>query len=107
MRHMGPAELKAWLEDPSRDRPFLLDVREPWEYDVCHIEGAALVPMRSIQGRLQELDPTRETVVVCHHGVRSYHVARFLEHNGFDNVINLTGGVDAWAKEADATMPTY
>lgn len=107
MRHLRPAELKAWLDAPDRTKPLLLDVREPWEYEVCHIEGATLVPMRSIQVRLAELDPQRETVVICHHGVRSYHVARFLEHNGFSNVINLTGGVDAWAKEADAAMPTY
>ena len=107
MRHIRPAELKAWLDEPGRDKPFLLDVRETWEYEVCHIQGATLVPMRAIQLRLAELDPQRETVVICHHGVRSYHVARFLEHNGFANVVNLTGGVDGWAKEVDATMPTY
>jgi rhodanese-related sulfurtransferase len=107
MRHLGPAELKAWLDDPARAQPLLLDVREPWEFDVCHIQGSALLPMRAIQARLQELDPARETVVICHHGVRSYHVARFLEHNGFSNVINLTGGVDGWAKAADPSMPTY
>ena len=107
MRHLGPADLKAWLDDPSRAKPLLLDVREPWEFEVCHIEGAALLPMRDIQARFQELDPARETVVICHHGVRSYHVARFLEHNGFSNVINLTGGVAGWAKEADPSMPTY
>jgi rhodanese-related sulfurtransferase len=107
MQHIRPAELKAWLDDPGREKPLLLDVREPWEYDVCHIDGSRLISMRSIQLRLQELDPGRETVVICHHGVRSYHVARFLEHNGFSNVINLTGGVDGWAKEADPSMPTY
>ncbi|TCJ12935.1 sulfurtransferase [Parasulfuritortus cantonensis] len=107
MRHLRPAELKAWLDDPARERPFLLDVRESWEFDVCRIEGAELVPMRTIPARLAELNPGRETVVICHHGVRSFHAARYLEHNGFTNVINLTGGVDAWAKEADPTMPTY
>ncbi len=107
MQHIRPAELKAWLDDPQREKPLLLDVREPWEFERCHIEGAVSLPMNSIPVRLAELPRDRDIVVICHHGVRSYHVARFLDHNGFTRVINLTGGVDAWAKEADPTMPTY
>ena len=107
MQHLSPVELKAWLLDATRPKPLLLDVREPWEYEIGHIEGSSLMPMRSLQGRLEELDSGRETVVICHHGVRSYHVARFLEHNGFTHVINLSGGVDAWARTADPAMPTY
>mgnify|MGYP001043531673 CR=1 FL=1 len=107
MRHLRPAELKAWLDEAGRDKPMLLDVRESWEFGLCRIEGSELMPLQTLPGRLAELNPARETVVICHHGVRSYHAARFLEHNGFTNVINLTGGVDAWAKEADPTMPTY
>lgn len=107
MQQLRPQELKAWLDDPQRTRPLLLDVREAWEYERCHLEDAVLVPMSSIQQRLGELDPERETVVICHHGVRSFHVARFLEHNGFHRVINLTGGVDAWSKEVDRTLPIY
>jgi len=107
MRQLRPAELKAWLDDPSRDKPVLLDVREPWEFDVCRLPGSVLLPMRRVEAQLSELDREREIVCICHHGVRSYHVARFLEHNGFGRVINLSGGVDAWAKEADPAMPTY
>lgn len=107
MKQIRPTELKAWLDDPQREPPLLLDVRELWEFERCHIANTRLVPMGSIPARLGELDPARETVVVCHHGVRSFHVARFLEHNGFKNVINLSGGVDAWAKEVDRTMPLY
>lgn len=107
MRQIRPTELKQWLDDQQREAPFLLDVRELWEYERCHIADARLVPMGSIPAHLAELDPARETVVICHHGVRSYHVARFLENNGFNNVINLSGGVDAWAKEVDRTMPLY
>ncbi|HEX8979657.1 MAG TPA: rhodanese-like domain-containing protein [Parasulfuritortus sp.] len=107
MKHLRPSELKAWLDDPAREKPLLLDVREPWEYALCHIEGAVLMPLQSVPARLAELSPERETVVICHHGVRSHHAARFLEHNGFSNIINLSGGVDGWAKEADPTMPTY
>ncbi len=107
MRQIRPAELKAWLDDPGRDKPLLLDVREPWEFDVCRIEGARLLPMRSLPAHLPELDRRRQIVVICHHGVRSFHAGRFLEHSGFADVINLTGGVDAWAKEVDPAMPTY
>jgi rhodanese-related sulfurtransferase len=56
---------------------------------------------------LNALDPQRETVVICHHGVRSFAVARFLEQQGFTNVINLDGGVAGWARDVDPTMPTY
>lgn len=107
MRQMSPAELKAWLDDSGRDKPLLLDVREPWEYERCHIDGAELLPMSAVPSRFGELDPEHETVVICHHGVRSFHVARFLEHNGFGKVINLSGGVDAWAKDVEPGMPTY
>ncbi|MEW5770583.1 MAG: rhodanese-like domain-containing protein [Pseudomonadota bacterium] len=107
MKQIRPAELKAWLDDPQRPPPLLLDVRELWEFERCHIENAQLMPMGGIPARLGELDAERETVVICHHGVRSFHVARLLEHNGFKNVINLQGGVDAWAKEVDRDMPLY
>ncbi len=107
MRHIRPGELKEWLDDPRRDKPQLLDVRETWEFERCHVEGAELLPMASISSRYGELDPQREVVVICHHGVRSFHVARFLEHNGFTHVVNLTGGVDAWSREVDPLMPLY
>jgi rhodanese-related sulfurtransferase len=107
MKHLRPAELKAWLADSSRPKPLLLDVREAWEYGLCHIEGALHMPLQSVPARMAELNPAQEIVVICHHGVRSLHAARFLEHNGFTGVINLSGGVDGWAKEADPTMPTY
>lgn len=107
MRHIRPAELKDWLDDPRRAKPLLLDVREPWEFERCHLDGAELLPMASIPSRYGQIDAQREVVVICHHGVRSFHVARFLEHNGFTNVINLTGGVDAWAKEVDPKMAIY
>jgi rhodanese-related sulfurtransferase len=107
MRQIRPAELKAWLDDPSRESPLLLDVRQPWEFDVCRIPDSVLVPMAGLPARLDEVDKARAVVVICHHGVRSYHAARFLEQNGHGQVINLTGGVDAWAKEVDPAMPTY
>lgn len=85
----------------------LLDVREPWEYEHCRIEGSILIPMAQVPARVRELDRDVPVVVICHHGVRSFQVARFLEHGGFSRVYNLHGGVDAYAVEADSSMPRY
>ncbi len=87
--------------------PFLLDVREPWEFEKCHLAGSELVPMRQIPMAAEDLDPEKETVVICHHGIRSRQVAFYLEQQGFKNVINLEGGVEAWAQDVDPTMNQY
>lgn len=84
-----------------------MDVRETWEFQYCHIEGSLLVPLRQIPERIADLDPDQEFVMICHHGVRSYRAALFLEQAGFANVYNLLGGVEAWAREADPTMRKY
>lgn len=85
----------------------LVDVREPWEHALCALEGARLLPMQGLSQRLHELDPTRPTVVLCHHGVRSFQVALWLERKGFTDVANLAGGIDAWAREIDPGMAVY
>ena len=100
-------ELAAWLENAARPNPVLLDVREPWEFQACHLSGALTMPMNTIPGKLFELDAEQSIVCICHHGVRSMQVGVFLEQHGFTHVINLTGGVHAWALQVDGTMPTY
>lgn len=107
MQHCSAPELAAWLADDTRARPLLLDVREPWEYQTCHIDGAQLIPMNTIPARQEELDPETPIVCICHHGARSMQVAAFLERAGFGNVTNLTGGIHAWALQVDGSMPTY
>jgi rhodanese-related sulfurtransferase len=72
-----------------------------------HIAGSKLMPMRSIPARYLELQRDAETVVICHHGARSYQVAMFLEHQGFGDIINLYGGMAAWSRDADPSAPTY
>ena len=93
---------------PARPRPLLLDVREPWEFQTCHIDGAAAMPMRTVPARLAELDPDLP-VVSPWKLVQpvTTQVAGFLEQNGFADVSNLTGGVHAWALQVDPKMPTY
>lgn len=105
MRQLRPAELAVQMQGGRT--PVLLDVREPWEWNLCRLPGAILIPMRELPARLQELDKTAETVVICHHGVRSFHAARYLETAGFGDVVNLSGGMAAWADEVDPAMPRY
>lgn len=107
MQNLTAPELAAWLADPAREKPVLLDVREPWEIQTCHIAGSLAIPMNSIPERLQELDDEAPIVCICHHGGRSMSVAAFLERHGFTKVINLAGGVHAWALQVDPSMPTY
>lgn len=106
MRELSATELRGYL-DTATEQPMLLDVREPWEFDKACIDGSTLIPMRSVPQQLQELDPGKETVVICHHGIRSRMVCQFLESQGFSNLINLSGGVAAWAADVDRQMPTY
>ncbi len=106
MREFSALQLRDHLA-ANEAPPLLLDVREPWEFRVCHIAGSRLLPMGQIPAALDDLDPQRETVVICHHGIRSRQVAMFLHYRGFGNIINLAGGVDAWARDVDRQMPTY
>jgi rhodanese-related sulfurtransferase len=106
MRRFSASDLKAHLEQCD-EQPLLLDVREPWEFEKCHLAGSMLVPMRQIPYALEELDQNQEIVVICHHGIRSRQVAYYLEQQGFDKVINLEGGVEAWAQDIDPTMKRY
>ncbi len=87
--------------------PVLLDVREPWEFDICNIEGSLNIPMGEIPQRQHEFDPDEEIVVICHHGIRSMKVIWYLQQNGFTSLVNLDGGVDAWARQVDSDMPVY
>jgi rhodanese-related sulfurtransferase len=107
MNQLSATQLSAWLADPARAKPLLLDVREPWEFQTCRIGDALLVPMREVPARLSEIDRGAEVVVICHHGSRSQQVALFLERQGYARVHNLAGGVDAWARSVDPAMPVY
>lgn len=107
MQNITATQLATWLEDKTIERPFLLDVREPWEFQTCHIDGSISMPMGSISDELSELNAKLPIVCICHHGIRSRQVGLFLEQNNFNQIINLTGGVHAWAEQVDESMPTY
>ncbi len=87
--------------------PLLIDVREPNEFQVARIEGAELMPLSRAQVWINELDKEREIAVYCHSGSRSLSVAHYLSAHGYKNIINLRGGIDAWSREVDPTVPRY
>jgi rhodanese-related sulfurtransferase len=106
MHQLSVSQLKEWL-DGDKERPVILDVREPWELKVCVLDGSMPMPMRSVPARLDELDRDKPLAVICHHGIRSQQVCYFLAHQGFDKVYNVMGGIDAWAKQIDPSMQKY
>jgi rhodanese-related sulfurtransferase len=107
MTQLTPQQLTEWLADSGRPRPVMLDVREPWEFQICRIPGSLHIPMNTVPARKDQLDADAETVVICHHGSRSLQVGHFLERAGFSRVFNLNGGVNAWAMQVEPAMPVY
>ena len=99
-----PQELAALRE---REEVMVLDVREPVEHQIAHIDGSVLIPLRELPERLDELDQSKRIVALCHTGVRSAMATHFLRQQGFPRVQNLTGGIDAWAVEIDDRMARY
>lgn len=103
MRNLSPSETLAEL---AKSGAVLLDVRQPEELELARLPQARHIPMGEIPARLGELDTQSTIAVLCHHGGRSMQVARFLERNGFTDVINVNGGIEAWA-DMDAAVPRY
>jgi rhodanese-related sulfurtransferase len=110
-----PASFTPWLQSLGGITPLVLDVREPWEHGVAMVTplpdapafDLLLMPMQSIPQRLTELPQDRPIVCLCHHGVRSQHVAAFLLNQGFEQIVNLSGGIDAWSRELDGSVVAY
>jgi rhodanese-related sulfurtransferase len=101
-----PLEVKDLMDRSVAVR--LVDVREPEEHAICRIEGARLIPMRSIPQHLQELDDDGPPLVVfCHHGVRSLSVVDWLRRNGIENCRSMAGGIDLWSRQVDPSVPRY
>lgn len=104
IRQMSPTQLKQRLD--NKDDVFVLDVREPFEYDIANL-GATLIPLGELPNRTGELDQNREIVVHCKSGGRSQKAAEYLAQNGFKNVWNLAGGITGWANDVDPSVPKY
>jgi len=110
MQELSVQQLAA-IDASAPGAPLLLDVREPWEFELAaiRIDGLATVsmPMMSVPERLAELDPAQPVVCICHHGARSAQVVAFLERAGRQHVYNLAGGIDAWSTQVDPAVPRY
>ena len=106
-----PADLAAWFAQNPEAAPVLLDVREPWELQTASVapRGFTLVaiPMNEIPARLSELEEGQRIACLCHHGARSQRVAAFLSQNGFAELANVAGGIDAWSAQHDPSVPRY
>lgn len=115
MQSIHPAQIDQWLaqarEAAPGQTPLVLDVREPWELQTASVkpDGFELMamPMRSVPARFAELDRHRPIACLCHHGARSAQVVHFLTNQGFDQVVNIHGGINAWSHERDPGVPLY
>ena len=112
---LNPSDFAAWRDSASHDLPIVLDVREPWELETASVkpDGFMLVhiPMQSIPDRIAELKDMHGAdhpiACLCHHGMRSQQVAHYLAQSGFTAVVNLQGGIAAWAQQLDSSVPQY
>lgn len=100
-----PTELKTRLD--KGDTLVLLDVREQWEFDLAKLNGSTLIPLGNLPQSLAKLNRDAEIIAICHHGMRSADATNFLLQQGFPNVKNLVGGIDAWSAQIDRSVPRY
>lgn len=106
MRNFTPKELLEYLAQ-AETQPLLLDVREPWEFEYCAIKGSILIPMGELPNEVDTLDPNKETIMICHHGIRSRNMGYYMEQVGFTSITNLEGGVERWAEDVEPDMKRY
>ena len=102
---ISPKELKTSLD--KGDKLVLVDVREEWEYSLAKLDGSILIPLGILPQSLARLNRDSEIIAICHHGMRSADATNFLLQQGFANVKNLVGGIDAWSTQVDGTVPRY
>jgi rhodanese-related sulfurtransferase len=100
-----PAEVKQRLD--QGETLLLIDVREPWEFNICNIAGAKLIPMGTVPANLQALDTDDDIVIYCHRGMRSLDVAVWLREQGVKRAKSLAGGIERWSLEIDPNVPRY
>ena len=106
MRNFTPKQLMDYLAQ-TNTQPLLLDVREQWEFDYCSIKGSILISMGELPNEIDTLDRAQETIMICHHGIRSRQMGYYMEQVGFNRIINLEGGVERWAEDIEPDMKRY
>ncbi len=106
IKQISVSELKERLDTRGHDF-VLLDVREPWELQICSLPDSVEIPMGQVRARLDEIEPQQDVVIICHYGIRSQQIAYYLQSAGYENLYNLRGGISAWSHEIDPSVPTY
>jgi len=102
---ISPQEVKRQREEGATF--IILDVREPWEFQMAHIPDSILIPLGQLQARMGELEAGKEIITLCHHGIRSQSALEILRQSGRKVVKNLSGGIDAYSRLADQGIPRY
>ena len=102
---ISPKELRTRLD--KGDKLVLVDVREEWEYSLAKLDDSILIPLATLPQSLNRLNRDSEIIAICHHGMRSADATNFLLQQGFSNVKNLVGGIDAWSVQVDGAVPRY
>lgn len=100
-----PREVKRRLD--AGEQLLLVDVREPWEHDICRIAGSTLVPLGSVASNLAIFEQADDVVLYCHHGMRSLDAAAWLRQQGIEGALSMAGGIERWSVEVDALVPRY
>jgi len=105
IKRFSPVQVKNIIESEAQIK--LIDVREKWEYQIAKLENAELVPLGEFVAYSRNLNHEDKIVIYCHHGVRSFNACNYLFENGFKDIVNLEGGIDAWSREIDNSIPVY
>ena len=105
IKRLSPIQVKNILESEAQIK--LIDVRENWEFEIARLENAQLIPLGQFVDFSRQLNPEDKIVIYCHHGARSFNACNYLSENGFKEVINLEGGINAWSHEIDSSIPVY
>ena len=105
VKRFSPVQVKDLLESEAQIK--LIDVRENWEYQIARLENAELVPLSKFVEFSKLLNLNEKIIIYCHHGARSFNACSYLVQNGFSEVINLEGGINAWSQEIDNSIPVY
>ena len=103
-RRIQPEEARSLIESGQVS---VVDVREQWEFDLAKLNGSTLIPLATLPQSLDKLKRDAEIVAICHHGMRSADATNFLLQQGYSNVKNLVGGIDAWSAQVDRSVPRY
>lgn len=104
-KNYRPNQVKELLESDPDYR--LIDVREKWEYDICKLPNSELMPLSEFNKHIKKIDQKDKLIFLCHHGSRSLNVCMYLASNGYKDIVNVLGGINAWSDEVDNTIPKY